>query len=452
MKQITIKPYSIITASLLTLLPFQAPHADVPNTFATGDPILASEMNANFDALDTRLLALEGSSSTAQTINIDCDTDANAFANTTITDNTTYVLTGMCNGPIEVFRKRNVFIHGDATGTKDDGVMLQSGLTTNPYAAVAFWESSGELSNLTIDASNYVTAGSGYQWANAGALDGAVSVGQTSILRIYDTDILGGDYALNVYRSSYAKTYSNVNITGFNLAGVSASMNSHVELSDAISVIGNSSSTSSSPEVVTCGRNSHVDIKNGGTFTPATATTPDYPSSLSVYENGTIRVRSGSIQAAFNERINASSGGQIRILGNTAVTTGGIDANNGGQVRFENGTVAGGLDASDGSQIRFKNSSQSGGVVYANRNSVIRIDGSSSIDTTGYAFGAQHSSSMGFRDTVSVTGNPLGLYMNATAYIHDTVNFGNVGINCQARSNQLAVGTNSTLGDLGSCP
>jgi hypothetical protein len=451
MKNIAQKTNIIAVTSLLSI-GVMAPNvqADVPNTFTSGDAIIASEMNANFSALDERLSALEGN--TNQTVNIDCDNDATTFKNTTIQDNTTYVITGICNGPIEIFRKRNVFIHGDATGSKDDGIILPANLTVNPYAAVGYYESSGELRNLTINASNYVSNGTGYGWPNAGALDGTVSVGQASVLKLYDVDILGGDYGLNVYRGSYAKTYSNVGITGFNLGGVTASINSHAELSDTISVVGTSTSTSSDSFAVSAGRNSHVDIKGGGTFTPGVSSSPNFPTSLVAYENGTIRVRNSSTEATLNERIIAYSGGLVRVSGNTTVTSNGVDANNGGQIWFQNGSITGGIDASDSSYIRIDNSSQAGGVVYANRSSTIRITGSSSIDTTGFAFGAQHSSSFGFRDTTTVTGNTLGLYLNSTVYIHDSVNFGSVGVNCQSRTNQLAVGANTTLGDISGCP
>jgi hypothetical protein len=74
--------------------------AAVPHTFAAGDPIRASEVNDNNNNLDQRLSRIE--SSTTQTVAVDCSGDANALKNITLMKYTTYVLTGMCNGPIEI--------------------------------------------------------------------------------------------------------------------------------------------------------------------------------------------------------------------------------------------------------------------------------------------------------------------------------------------------------------
>ena len=164
----------------------------VPNTFMAGDPIDADEMNTNFTDLEQRMAAIEDGDN--QIVPVDCTADPNAFLDPNpvpITDNTTYVLSGMCNGPIWISRKRNVIIEGDSAGVaKDDGVILPGGLTDNPFAAVGIWESNAELRNLTIDASAYVT--NAYPFNDTIA---AVAVGQHAMARIYDVDIDGGDYA-----------------------------------------------------------------------------------------------------------------------------------------------------------------------------------------------------------------------------------------------------------------
>jgi hypothetical protein len=483
--------------------------AAVPHTFAAGDPIRASEVNANNSDLDqrqtavetratvletgdtasdTRLTAVEGRATTLESgatandtrlttvedrttalessvasqnvaIDINCTADADAFINTTIADSTTYTLSGICNGPIELSKKRNVVITGnDVTGAKTDGIFLPGGLTTNPYAALAVWESSAEIRHLTIDATNYVTDGAGYLWPNPGALDGTVSVGQMAILRIYDVDIKGGDYALNVYRQSYAKAYSNVNITGFNLTGVSASNAAHVELSQPITVIGLlSGSTNPSAGAVYAGSNSHVQIKNGGTFTAPVHASPEYPYSLAANENGSIKVKDGATSANFTSQMSAYYGGLIRINGNATIAATdedneAISAGSGGIIRVKNSSITGGVWSGENSTVRFESSSQSGGYVQIARNGTLRTTGASSIDTTGFNFSGSTGANIGLRDTTSVAGSPLNLSQYATVYIRDTVSFGGVGITCQSQVNQVSFGANTTIGDLFGCP
>jgi hypothetical protein len=58
----------------------------------------AAEVNEKFDALDQRLLTIEFG--LRSYVAIDCSNDANSPRNATLADNTTYTLSGMCNGPV----------------------------------------------------------------------------------------------------------------------------------------------------------------------------------------------------------------------------------------------------------------------------------------------------------------------------------------------------------------
>ena len=83
-------------------------------------------------------------------VDVNCRDDANAFRNIEIEANTTYVLSGMCNGPIWIEEDNNVTIEGDGDGIKDDGVVLPADLTEYPNAAIVVWQSTGiDLDNLT---------------------------------------------------------------------------------------------------------------------------------------------------------------------------------------------------------------------------------------------------------------------------------------------------------------
>jgi hypothetical protein len=226
----------------------------------------------------------------------------------------------MCNGPIEVFRNRNVVIQGVVTNTKTDGIILPAVITADPFAAIGIYESSVELRNLRLDASNYVS--NSYPWG--ATYVAALNVGQQSIAHVYDVDLVGGDYTLQAFRSAYVKTYSNVTVTGSNIGGVSASYNSHVELNDNIQVVGLPGTTSPYPEAVSASYNSSIDIKKGGTFTPPGSGLASENYAIGAYHNGSVRIRDGGT-TNLNGTVGAGHSSNIQIDGST-VLVGHIDA------------------------------------------------------------------------------------------------------------------------------
>lgn len=403
--------------------------ATVPNTLSPGTPATAADMNENFQALADAVTAVEGAG-TGIDIAVDCNADPNALRITTIKDNTTYTLIGMCNGPIEVFQKRNVVFQGVDTNTKTDGIKLLTGITMDPDSALGVYESSIELRNLRLDASNYVS--NSYPW---GVTDvGALYVAWRSKARVSDVDLVGGDIGLGVFRSAYANIRSNVTVTGFNIIGISAFMNSHVAIFQTIQVVGSPITTTSFPETVTASTNSSIDIKNGGTFTPAGNGSGSENYAVSAYHNSSIKVRNGGAAALLNGTVGAANSGDIKIQGNAV--------------------VVGHIDAWDSGVIRFSNSSQSGGYVSAVRLARVRIDGSSSINTTGFSISAKLGSNIGIRNTATVTSDsPISLNTNSTLYTRDTVDLGNAGITCQSQLNQVDIsGPGQNVGSLAGCP
>jgi len=397
----------------------------VPHIFSAGDPILASEINNNYDNLDQRLARFEDSQN--QTIPINCGAggDVNALINTVIEDRTTYVLTGMCDGPIEVIRRRNVFIQGDATGIKDDGIILPANLQANPFAALGIYESNVDLSNLTIDASNYVTSSYPFGATNVSAL----SIGQSSTGRIRDLDITGGDTGLNVFRNSWVKTYSNINISGFNVIGLSSFAGSSVELSDTIQVVGGATTTSQNPEAISATYNSIVEIGNGGTFTPAGSGLAPENHAIGAGDNATVRVRDSGV-TNLNADVGAWRSSSIKVDGG-AVFNGGIGV-------YDTGT------------IRVTNSTHSGGFIEAHRGAVLRFI-SSSIDTaTGgpFIFDLTAAATVRIQDTSVTLGDPINLFGYSLLQLKSTLtgdtNFISGDVNCHDRANQISVDANVT--------
>ncbi|MDC1286688.1 hypothetical protein N8198_02255 [Gammaproteobacteria bacterium] len=463
LKQLTQLNISIL---LGLILGYSGVASAVPNTFTAGSPILAQEMNDNFTDIENRLAPLAASDN--QIVNIDCTVDANTLLNTTITDRTTYVLKGMCNGPIEVWRNRNVIFEGDPAGVaKDDGIILPGGLTENPFAAVGIYESNAELRDLTIDASAYVTNAYPFN-----ATIAAVGVGQHAMARIYDVDIEGGDYGISVYRQSYVKTYDNVRVRNFNLYGVEAWGNSHAEFNNTIEVVGGSSTSSQTPETITAGTNSFVQIKNGGTFTPAGSGSGTENIALGVYDGGVIQIRGGAtIISNLNGDVYAVRSGTIRVNANTdllnptAIFAGYIGAYDGGKIRIEDSEqtgnivdsrrtsdvriqgsiIKGDVSSSDASNVLLQDgSTHSGGNISANRSASIRIDSS----TFAGQISAHGTSTIDITSSIRTSSDEIHANENSSILLNGTpIDATNIFINGSSTL-RLDNNSNHTGGDI----
>lgn len=118
----------VLAAAISHLVAFSA-YAAVPHTFSSGEAALASEVNANFSDLDQRLTTLENGSSSGgdgtvsdpyTTVEIDCSSDATAFATAVeasrnTTTQTTYNITGSCDGAYIVRNDVKIVGTGGAT-------------------------------------------------------------------------------------------------------------------------------------------------------------------------------------------------------------------------------------------------------------------------------------------------------------------------------------------------
>ena len=408
----------------------------ITDTFATGDTLTATHLNnakAAVNDNDTRISAIEArfGNQQNQEVNVDCNADADALKNLTIQDKTTYLLTGICNGPITIFRKRNVVLKGASSDKTVDGVQLPTGIVSNPFAAIGMYESIAGLRDLTADASNYV-AGTGNPWGSGVS---TVAVAQNSSARIYNTDIKGGDWALDVFRNGYARTHETVTITGFNEFGISAYYNSHVEVLNDITVTGRVGTTDTFPSAISAGFSAAIDIRGGGTLTSPTGgasqwVPPDYtaPIVIGVYNAGVVRVRSA-----------------ITLVG-------GVEFGSGSLLRMDAGTLTGDISCYEGSHCRLQNVTHSGGYVWAARTASLRIGGTSTINTTGTGFTSLLGANIGIRDSANITATSIEVRKNATFYTGGSPNLNSSPINCDDRNNQINQGGTPSLIVFGSCP
>ncbi len=308
MKPVNLYRYSL---ALFTLLPVVS-LAAVPNAFTTGDAIVASEMNENFDDLDSRIADLESRVPGGQntTVAVDCSgANAAALKNMTITANTAYTLTGMCEGPIEI-TVPDVKIQGDATGTKDDGILLPTGLVSNPFAALGIYgDFRTDLENLTISSTNYTDPASVSNWTVV-----ASYIGHGARVEITDVDFVGGRESVTVYMGSRARFWGNVVIQDFGRRGIGSSGNSSVEFRDPITISGLVSSNETKVYGVQAGDSSYIGIRNGGTITP-----PDGPN-IANPVNDRRAIQASSASAIWGD---IGTGGTFNVTAGRVVSFGG---------------------------------------------------------------------------------------------------------------------------------
>lgn len=323
----------------------------VTNTFQANTPATAASVNQNFadvedavndnhdriESIEQRLLPLEASAN-GQSVMVDCTGDSAALKNTVLTPNTTYVLTGICDGQIVVGAGLGTInIEGDGSGLKDDGITLPAGETDGDTVFAAIYAVDGvrlNLSNLTINAASY-NAVSDLYIGTVGSYRGA---------HVYlDTvDVVGGDEGLGAYNGGTFSVDTNVAITGFRNAGIKASRASVVRVFGSVTVTGASAQEGSNSEGMLAIDGGVISASGGGTVSPASGTglsaALDTAAAISAFRNGTIDV--------------------------TGMTV--------------NGTVWSGESAA----VNLRNVTQAGGAIDAYRNAVIRVRSS---DVTGNA-------------------------------------------------------------------
>jgi len=403
------------TIVFLTGLAFIVPglvNATIPHKFAKGKPARAAEVNANFKAIDQRLLQLE--SGAPGSVAIDCSADVNAFLNTTIENNTAYTLTGMCNGPIWIDDRNNVTIEGDGSGSKDDGVILQAGLTENPYGAIGVWKSKAiKLDNLTISAANY--ASQTYVFGDNVA---TLSAGDQSFINVANVDFVGGDYSVSVYNGTQLNLREGVSVTDFNRRGLDAYNHGLIRTHNDITVTGIvGSSTDTYPYAISAINNSIVEVKDGGSFTGASGKPVDeYATAVWSGDNSTIRFGNGTNPTTVTGSIESAYSSMVRISGNMAL----------------NGTLA----AYHRGYIRATGITQSGGEIYAGDAATVRFESSnltpSSVVNPNSPVDVYRQGNLRMNNTtVNLGGN--GIYVSGFGFLNlrGSTNLGGADIFCQ---------------------
>lgn len=405
--------------------------APIKDTYKNGDRLRAGILKNIRDAInenDRRITVLEGG---ITEIAVDCSSDVDAFFNTAIRDGVSYTLTGMCNGPIWIEGRSNVSIQGDASGDKDDGILLPAGLSSQPYAALGIWQSSGvRLENLTVSAENYVSES--YAFGNNVS---ALHVGNDAFAEVADVDFAGGDYAVHVYHDGQLVVGGGVTVTGFNLGGLTAYNHGLIRTLEDITVTGLvGSSTREDANALQATSNGIVEIRNGGSFAGPTFSSQDYRTTVWAGDNGTVRINNGANPTVIDGGVASGTSAMIRIEGNATIT-GYVAAYHMGYTQIAGSTQSGGLlEVGDGGFLRFDSSTlnPTSRLIPAFPVDVYRM-GKLRTNNTALDLGGNDISVSGFgyinlRGATDLGGADVSCHERGLIFIRNTVtNVGNIG-------------------------
>jgi len=314
----------------------------VTNDFTGGNPANAADVNLNFDDVeaavndnDTRITALEGGGGGANrmTTMVACDVEADALLLAPIsgnfTANTTYEITGACNGPIEV-NADNVWLVGQDVSA---AIVLPG---TAPAGSAAIYGNGAHdfrLQDLLID----VLESSG----------GGVWVRDAS-MRIIDTDVTGGADGINPFRNGFIRLEGDVNVTDFINSGISVGENSVLTARGQVTV-STTNTTGGGPDGVGAYKGGILDFRAGLVVNMPAEFTDFYPTAIAVSNHSVMTVRnSGMVDINGSVHLNGSSSfllqggdvdGYIQLRDNSRLEMDGSSQSTGGILAFMNSTL-----------------------------------------------------------------------------------------------------------------
>lgn len=449
--------------------------SDIADNFSliTGN---TADIANNFNALDQRLIPLE-SGFNGMDIPVDCSVatgSPDALLNTSLVPGNTYVIEGFCDGPISITEPAGRYRF---RGLNDDKTLdgISSPVSETAYYVFdAYGPISASFNHLTISGANYTSQTDGV-WVGTIYAEGGAAV------YIQNTNVEGGDGGIFADSAS-AIIGPGVSVTGFGQTGLGAINNAFILSTSGSGTVtveganGLNGGTAGYREAISAFRGGAIRLNSGGTFSGGTddGSNPNFASyAANSGETGALRIQNGTV--TMTGIVEAGSNGSLRIDGSGGIDDridGFVSAFHGGHVRIQAMTINGFVDASYGSSIDVRNgvingrvdgyssstiivrdSDQSGGNVSSSQSSLVRFDGASTVDTSGFFFGAQFGAGIDIRDTTTVTADgPIDLTLNATLSLRDSVDLGNSGINCQSQTNQVSIGGSvANVGSLAGC-
>jgi hypothetical protein len=502
-----LKLMSVAFLASITQFAYSAPITD---TYTTGDTLTATTLNniksavndndsrvtsnaadiadntanitSNADAItngiNVRLNALESANSaTRKTVAIDCTADPAALSSTAFADNTTYEITGACNGPIQVNADRvwlvgqealaasSIVLPADATSPENGAVNVAGGFDVR-------------IENLSIDASAWT--GAGAEGSNA-----TVLIIRSAYARLKDSRIIGGVYGVNPSGAARLIMEGANEITGFVNAGLTVGDHSTLDAYGQVDVstVNNAASAFASG-AYTSGIETYrqgVVVFRGGLTVSVPADIPGsdyYPQSINVSGQSSVKVRNSgtvniqgraeayeqsvlSIQGGtFNGGLAAFAQSRVDIDINSGTLseshTFSVQAHDGSLLSLTGGTIDGQIFAHHNSILLMDSISLTNGEINLYRSSMINVS-SSTLD-----FSVSNAAIHGFfgshielgNTTVTAGTATINLSQFSTLQLADTTDLGGIGINCGGASFGWHVQNEGALnlGDTSSCP
>jgi hypothetical protein len=403
---------------------------NVTNTFQANTPATAASVNQNFTDVKTAVddndgritgnAAAIGSNRTdidintaavsdhggrivdlesggGSVVNVNCSSNPLALKNTAFTKNSTYVLTGMCDGQIIVGAGLGaITIEGD--GGLDDGIALPAGETDANTVVAAIYGTNGirlNLKNLVISAENYNSVNDLYI-AGVGSYRAAHVV-------LENVNVLGGDEGVSAAYTGSVTINGGVSVTGFRSAGLIANGAAVIRGFDSIAVTGGANQDGSVSEAL-------------------------------------VAVNGGVVRLTGNANdITPASGASISVANDTAAA---VSAFRNGTITVDGGTINGTVWSGESSAVDLRNLTQLGGNLNPYRNSVLRIRDSNIAGANGDLIETGDFSTLRLDNTivnnVSGTGD-ISTYRYGVIDIRGTSDLNFRDINC-ADTRELRIG------------
>ncbi|MFT5275161.1 MAG: hypothetical protein ACI9SX_001522 [Pseudoalteromonas tetraodonis] len=430
--------------------------AAVPNTFSSGSPASAAAVNQNFSSIDTRasalnvrIMALESAAPTGpnKLVAVDCGATPDFFIGAqfldTATAQTTYDISGTCNGPV-IIRNDDVVLNGvdgvsgmvPASRITIPGALDLTILPSDERYAISFQGvARGLVSNLTVDGNNQMSPSSG---------SGTIA-SNNSYVTLIDVRSEGSVYGIAPYRNSYLRAEGAfLVVDDFVNSGLAVGEQSAL-IADTAVAINTTQTGGGYIDAVESFGTGYVDLRGD-----VTINVPDSSESL------------------FSQAIFSGDGSFVRVRNATSVSiTGGIFLLRNSTVRIDSGTLNSPVSASADSYFECNEAAQTGDHpvrIEASRMRLTNCDISSdemqiSAASTLQMFGGTttgnitvDSGSVGFFDNMTQTGTEkiVGIYNSRGEFHNSTV--GDISAN-QASSiivnsstvNALNAATDSTF-------
>ena len=373
--------YTATVAS--TLLIGGIAHAEVPHTFSAGEPARAAQVNENFSQLDTRLTPLENPTVDGPTIAVDCATDVTAFKTLTPTPNATYVLSGICEGPVFFDNPSlgTITIQGDENGGQDDGIALPADLLTRTdfdhfnRDFAALWGNSGvrlQLENIRVSADGFQTDAADNPSIRA------LWAGRGAHIILENVSIVGGDIGAEA-AGGYYSMLEGVSISGFGETGLDVNSGGLAHAFFSVTITGATTEfTGDYSEAVLAWRNGSIYLSQGATLTPAVNTANDFEGyAVTAIDNGTVRIEDGGTDSRLNGIVGAFRSSMVRIVDVDAVITGNLWSGESSSMLLDGVMQTGDVEVFRVGSLRIIDSSIAGGsgdAVSVGGASALRLD------------------------------------------------------------------------------